>query len=97
MSGEIRIKPEEMRRKAVLYEREALTVNGVIKKMDTLLLQLQSEWEGESSKAFVERYQELKPAFQKAEILISEIAKALKDTAKIQEETDQNLARQYKR
>ncbi len=96
MANQIRITPDQMRQKATLYRAEADTVNGVIGKMDNLLQQLQSEWEGAASESYAARYQELKPGFMKAEELIREIAAALDSTAKIVEETDSNIANQFK-
>lgn len=92
--GQIRISPDQMRERANQYRNEADTVNGVISKMDSLLSQLQSEWEGASSESYAARYQELKPSFVKAENLIREIAAALDSTARILEETDQDIASQ---
>ena len=94
-NGQIRISPDQMRERAGQYRVEADTVNGVISKMDSLLQQLQSEWEGASSESYAARYQELKPGFVKAEELIREIAAALDSTAKIIEETDKEIAGTY--
>ena len=94
-NGQIRISPDQMRERAGQYRVEADTVNGVISKMDSLLQQLQSEWEGASSESYAARYQELKPGFVKAEELIREIATALDSTAKIIEETDADIANQF--
>ncbi len=85
-----------MGQRANEYRNEAETVNGVIGKMDRLLQQLQSEWEGAASESYAARYQELKPGFMKAEELIREIAQALDSTAKIVEETDTNIANQFR-
>lgn len=60
MANQIRITPDQMRERANQYRAEADTVNGVIKKMDSLLQQLQSEWEGAASESYAARYQELK-------------------------------------
>lgn len=96
MANQIRITPDQMRQRANDYRREADTVNGVIVKMDTLLQQLQSEWEGAASESYAARYQELKPGFMKAEELIREIATALDSTARIVEQTDSEIANQFK-
>lgn len=96
MAGQIRISPDQMREKATRYRAEADTVQGVIGTMDQLLQQLQGEWEGNASESYAARYQELKPGFQKAEELIREIAAALDSTAKNVEETDNNIANQFK-
>ena len=96
MANQIRITPDQMRERATQYRAEADVVNGVIGKMDSLLQQLQGEWEGSASESYAARYQELKPGFMKAEELIREIATALDSTAKIVEETDANIASQFR-
>ena len=96
MANQIRITPDQLRERATQYRAEADVVRGVIGKMDSLLQQLQSEWEGAASDSYATRYQELKPGFMKAEDLIREIAAALDSTAKIVEETDANIAGQFR-
>ena len=96
MANQIRITPAQMRERAGQYRTEADTVNGVISKMDSLLGQLQSEWEGAASESYAASYEELKPGFIKAEELIREIASALDSTATIVEETDNDIASQFR-
>lgn len=96
MANQIRMTPDAMRERANQYRQEAETVNGVISKMDSLLQQLQSEWEGSASESYAARYTELKPGFMKAEELIREIATALDSTARIVEETDASIANQFR-
>lgn len=96
MANQIRITPDQMEARAKQYRTEADTVNGVISKMDTLLSNLQEEWEGAASESFAARFGELKPGFEKAEKLILEIAAALDSTAKIVKETDESIAAQFK-
>ncbi len=96
MANQIRITPDQMRERASQYRVEAEAVHDVIGKMDGLLQQLQSEWEGAASESYATRYLQLKPGFQKAEELIREIATALDSTARIVEETDSNIANQFR-
>ncbi len=96
MASQIRITPDQMRERANQYRVEADTVNGVIGRMDSLLQQLQSEWEGSASESYAIRYKELEPGFKKAEELIREIAAALDSTARIIEETDSSIASQFR-
>ena len=96
MANQIRITPDQMRSRANEYRTEADTVNGVISKMDSLLSALQGEWEGSASESYAQRYAELKPGFVKAEELIREIAAALDSTANIVEQTDQDIASQFR-
>lgn len=95
MAQQIRMTPDSMRARAGEYRSEAESVNQVISNMDSLLEKLQSEWEGSASDSYANRYQDLKPGFQKAEELIREIAAALDATAQIVEETDQSIANQF--
>ncbi len=71
-------------------------MHDVITSMDTLLTNLQSEWEGAASESYAARYSELKPSFEKAETLIREIAASLDSTANIVEQTDNDIASQFK-
>ena len=95
MANQIRITPDQMRDKATQYRIQADAVDGVISKLDTLLMQLQSEWEGAASESYANRFEDLRPNFVKAENLIREIAAALDSTAKIVEETDAEIASQF--
>lgn len=92
MAGQIRITPDQMRTRANEYRVEAGNVDNVISKMDRLLTQLESEWEGESSRAYSTRFAELRPGFVKAKELIEEIARALDTTAATLEDTDARIA-----
>lgn len=96
MANQIRITPEQMRQRANQYRTEADTVNGVIRQMRNLLNQLQTEWEGAASESYAARYDQLEPGFKQAEELIREIAQALDSTANIVEETDANIAGQFR-
>ncbi len=96
MANQIRISPDQMRSRASDYRKEAGIVGEVIAKMDTLLTELQGEWEGEASASYAARYAELKIGFLKAQELIGEIANALDSTANIVEETDSNIASQFR-
>lgn len=96
MANQIRMTPETMRTRAAEYTTEANNLQQVINKMDNLLKQLQAEWEGDASRAYAERFGQLRPGFVKAKDLVDEISAALKKTAQIVEETDKNIAGQFK-
>lgn len=96
MANQIRMTPETMRTRATEYGRQADTLKEVITTMDNLLNQLQSEWEGAASESYAQKYEELKPGFQKAEQLIRDIQAALNKTAEIVESTDADIASQFR-
>ena len=97
MANQIRITPDQMRDRANQYRTEADHVNDVISSLDRLLDQLLAEWEGSASESYATRYNELKPEIVKAEELIREIASALDSTAAIVEQTDADIANQFRR
>lgn len=96
MASQIRMTPEIMRERANQYRGEADIVGEVINNMDNLLNELQNEWEGAASESYAARYEELKPGFVQAEQLIQEIATALETTADIVEQTDADIANQFR-
>lgn len=97
MAGQIRMTPETMRQRAGEYTTQANNLQSIITKMDALLKQLQSEWEGNASEAYAAKFAELRPGFVKAKELIDEISTALKNTAEIVSQTDQNIANQFRK
>ncbi len=96
MAGQIRITPDQMRSRAGEYRTQSQNVEDVISAMDALLSNLQSEWEGESSAAFADRFTQLRPGFVSAKELIDEIATALDATANDIEELDTQIAGQWR-
>lgn len=96
MASQIRMTPEKMRSRAGEYTTQANNLQSIITKMDTLLKNLQGEWEGSASEAYAARFAELRPGFVKAKDLIDEISAALKSTAQIVEETDNSIASQFR-
>lgn len=96
MASQIRITPDQMRSRAGEYDQQASAVGDVISRMDTLLNELQEEWEGASSQAYASRFTELRPSFTQAQQLINDIATSLRNTAQSLEETDQNIASQFR-
>ncbi len=88
--------PELMRERAAQYNTEADNLGQIISSMDRLLGMLMTEWEGDASAAYNEKFNQLKPAFTDAQQLITDIATALTQTANIVEETDSQIASQFR-
>lgn len=97
MANQIRMTPETMRTRATQTDKQAQTVQEVISTMDKLLNTLKTEWEGDAMKGYEDRYNKIKPSFKNAKELLDEIAHNLRETAKIVEETDKNIASQFRK
>lgn len=97
MAGTIRISPEEMRNRANQYQQKGQEFETLVQGMRQLLEALQQEWEGQSSQAFAQEFEDLeKNAFPKVKELIENIANTLKVTAQSLEEVDSQLAGQMR-
>lgn len=95
--SQIRMTPETMRSRAGQTDKQAEAVQSVMTAMDNLLNALKSEWEGEAVRGYEDRYNKIKPSFKNAKALLEEIAHNLRATAQIVEETDRNIANQFRR
>lgn len=95
-SGQIRMTPDTMRARAGEYRTESSNLEGVIRKMDSLLETLLTEWEGAASEAYNDKFTELRPSFVQAKQLIDDIATALDKTAESVEATDSAIASQFR-
>ena len=63
MANQIRMTPEMMRTRASQYTTQAGNLQDIINAMDRLLTQLQSEWEGEASRAYADKVCGVAPWF----------------------------------
>lgn len=97
MAQQIRMTPETMRTRAQQTDKQSENMQNVINAMDRLLNALKSEWEGDAMKGYEDRYNKIKPSFKNAKELLDEIAHNLRETAKIVEETDKNIASQFRK
>ena len=97
MVQQIRMTPATMRTRAQQTDKQSENMQNVINAMDRLLTTLKSEWEGDAMKGYEDRYNKIKPSFKNAKELLDEIAHNLRETAKIVEETDKNIASQFRK
>ncbi|WP_026693086.1 WXG100 family type VII secretion target [Peribacillus kribbensis] len=94
MAGNIRLTPEELRGVARQYNTESGNVTDLVTRLDNMSSHLQEIWEGASSQAFAQQYQQLRPSFEKMATLLDEVAQQLASSANVLEDTDQQIASQ---
>lgn len=92
----IKMTPEMMRQRAAEYTTQSENLDGIITKMDGLLKQLQSEWEGNAAEGFAIKFSELRPGFIKARDLINDIATELKNSANKFEQVDNEAGNSWR-
>ena len=96
MAGQIRLTPEQMRQRAGEMRTQGQTFQDVINRMQNLINELQTEWEGQASRAFYDQFNRLKPAFNDTRQLIDDIGTQLDATANAVENLDQEIAGRFR-
>ena len=95
MAGQIRITPDQMRQRAGEVRTQGQNFQEVIDKMQNLINELQSEWEGQASTQFAQQFDSLKPSFNDMRQLIDDIGGQLDATAGAIEQLDQEIAGKF--
>jgi WXG100 family type VII secretion target len=96
MAGQIRITPEQMRSRASEVRGQGQTFQEVIDRMQNIINEVQSEWEGQASQQFAQQFDSLKPSFNNMRQLIEDIGSQLDATANAVEQLDQDIASKFK-
>ncbi|MBN8209406.1 WXG100 family type VII secretion target [Bacillus sp. NTK071] len=96
MAGQIRVTPEELESMSYRYSSEADKVGEQVNSLNEVMSQLKSMWEGESSRAFEEQYETLKPSFYQMQQLLEDVSTQLKSTARSLDEADNQIANQIR-
>lgn len=96
MAGQIRMTPEAMRGRASEVRTQGENFQDVIQRMQGIINELQTEWEGQASRAFAEQFDRLKPSFNDMRQLIDDIGTQLDATATAVEQLDQDIANRFR-
>jgi len=88
--------PEQMRQRSGEVRNQGETFQEVINRMQGIINELQTEWEGQASRAFAEQFDRLKPSFNDMRTLIDNIGQQLEATANAVEQMDQDIASRFR-
>ena len=97
MANQIRMTPEQMRQRSGEVRSQGQVFQEVINRMQSLITELQTEWEGQASRAFYDQFNRLKPAFNDMRQLIDDIGTQLDSTANAVESLDNEIASRFAR
>ena len=95
MAGQIRLTPETMRQRSGEVRTEGQNFEQVISKMQSVINELETEWEGEASRRFAEQFNTLRPSFNEMRELIEDISMQLSGTADAIEQLDSDIASKF--
>lgn len=96
MSGIIRVTPAELEAMSARYNNESAQVDEQINRLNGMIEELQGMWEGESSKAFADQYEALKPSFIDMSRLLQDVSTQLSKTAHALADADRQIASQIR-
>jgi len=96
MSGQIRMTPEQMRQRAGEVRHQGDNFQEVINRMQGIINELQTEWEGQASRAFADQFDRLRPSFNDMRQLITDIGTQLDASANAVEQLDRDIASRFK-
>jgi len=93
MAGQIRMTPEDMRSRAGDVDGQRNAFGDVISRMDSILNQLEAEWDGAASRKFRQQFEDLRrTSFQNMTQLLEDLGLQLRQTAQSIEELDNEIA-----
>ena len=95
MAGQIRMTPETMRSRSGEVGGQAEAFQGVIDRMQGIINELRTEWEGAASEAFASQFESLKPSLNQTRQLLDDIASQLTQTASAVEQMDAEIASKF--
>lgn len=87
----IRLDTEQMYAVAAKYETQSENIEIMIRNLDSMLIELQTYWEGASAKKFEQNYLEIKPAIIRLQSVILETSNVIKHSAASFAEVDNTI------
>ena len=95
MAGQIRMTPEQMRTRSGEVSTQQSAFQEVVSRMQNIINELQSEWEGAAADSFAQQFEELRPSFRSMDDLLGDISTQLNQTAQAVEELDHEIASRF--
>ena len=95
MADVIRLQAPAILAEAKKFRTEGVEFEEAIRRMDNLTQKLTEVWEGEAARAYVAKYEALKPNLEDCRNLIEDIAQALEKVVEMMGEMDRNIANAF--
>jgi len=95
MAGQIRMTPEQMNSRASEVRGQRDAFEEVISKMQNIINELLTEWEGAASASYSQQFNDLKPSFDNMKQLLDDMATQLDKTAEAVKALDEEIASKF--
>lgn len=97
MSGVQRFSPEQARGAASSIKQKGNNARDIVNQLDREIKSVESWWEGDSVRAFVDEFNQLKPSLDKLVQCVENIARQLEEVARVKEESERQIASALRR
>ena len=94
--SQIRITPQELRGCANQCRAYGDEQQDLIQKTQTLIDNLQTQWEGQASRAYAEQFASLRPAYDRIRELYVELSQQMDGAATTMESVDAEIASKFR-
>ena len=94
--SQIRMSPEMMRTRSAEVTQQGQAFGDTISRMRSIINELQVEWEGRASQQFAAQFENLQPSFNSMQQLFEDLSTQLRETARVVEETDAQIASKFR-
>ena len=97
MAGQISITPEQMQARIGEVNRAEQDFTDVFQRMQGMVTNLQTEWQGEASRGFAEQFDRLKTqSFEPMKQLLQDLQKQMQETLRVIQDLDQQMAGKFR-
>jgi WXG100 family type VII secretion target len=97
MAGQISLTPEQMQARIGEVNQAEQDFVAVFQKMQGMMSNLQTEWQGEASRSFAEQFDRLKTqSFDPMRQLLEDLGKQLTETLRVIQDLDSQIAGKFK-
>ncbi len=86
-----RFSPEQARGVANSIKQKGNTARDVVNQLDREIKSVESWWQGDSVRAFVDEFNQLKPSLDKLVQCVENISAQLNEVARVKEESEQRI------
>ncbi len=93
----IAFSPEQARGAANSIKNKGNNARDIVNQLDREIKAVEGWWQGESAKAFVDEFNQLKPSLDKLVECVNNISAQLNRIAEIKEQSERDMAAQLRR
>ncbi len=97
MSGNLQFSPQQARSIGRSIKQKGDQADSLIKQLDRDIKSVEGWWKGDSARAFVDEFNQLKPALDKLVVCVNNISTQINKVADVKEQSERDIAAALRR